>query len=364
MKVLRFAATGLAALVALAPALAVAAPLPALSVPGIGTVPLGIAASVSVDPAVGVAADSYVPAGQVHEGDLVSVMGHVRIEGEVTGSVVVVFGELEVSGHVGEDVVSVLSRSHLAETAKVDGQFVNVGWTPMRDHGSSVAGEVININFMNLVPFAGHGGGLRGLLRFLLILHLMKLTFLFVVLLVITSLMPRRLEAMAAAFPARWGWAFLVGLLTYAGVLIGAIFLAITIIGIPLALLLWFVAKLLKWVGLAAIFYLMGQSMGRNMFKRDLPHIASVLAGFVLYAVVSVVPLLGWMFGTFLSILALGLALVTRFGSEPAAGPAPAMVAAGPGGPPPGAAPGMTPSSAPGTAPPPVPAAGEPPRAW
>jgi hypothetical protein len=355
-----YAATGLALLVALAPALSVAAPLPALTAPGVATLPLGIAASVSVDPTVGVSEDSVVPAGQVHEGDLVSVMGHVRVEGEVTGSVVVVFGDAEISGHVGGDLVSVMSRSHLSEAAKVDGEFVNVGWSPMRDHGSSIGGEVVNINFMNLIPFAGHGGGIRGLIRFLLILHLMKLTFLFVVLLVVTALMPRRLEAMAQAFPARWGWSFLVGLLTYAGVLIGAIFLAVTIIGIPLALLLWFVAKLLKWVGLAAIFYLMGQSIGRNMLRRSLPHVASVLAGFVLYAVVSLVPLLGWMFGTFLSILALGLALVTRFGSEPATGPAPAMAAAGPGGP----APGMSPPPAPGMAPPPMPAAGEPPRAW
>ena len=355
MNRLLVAATGLVALVAIAPALALAAPLPALSAPGIGTVPLGIAATVSVDPTVGVSEDSYVPAGQVHEGDLVSVMGHVRIDGEVTGSVVVVFGDVEVSGHVGEDLVSVMSRSHLAETAKVDGQFVNVGWTPLRDHGSSIAGEVVNVNFMNLVPFAGHGGGIRGLIRFLLIWHLIKLTFLFIVLLVITALLPRRLEAMAAAFPTRWGWSFLVGLLTYAGVLVGAIFLAVTIIGIPLALMLWFVAKLLKWVGLAAIFYLMGQSMGRNMFKRELPHMASVLAGFVLFAVMSLVPLLGWLFGMVLSILALGLALVTRFGSDPATGPVPAMAATGTVTPPPVATPGMAP---------PMPAAGDPPRAW
>jgi hypothetical protein len=159
---------------------------------------------------------------------------------------------------------------------------------------------------------------------------------------------------MAAALPTKWGWSFMVGFLTYAGVLIGAIVLAATLIGIPLALLLWFVAKMLKWVGLAAIFYLMGQSMGRNMFRREMPHFASVLGGFVLFALMSMVPVLGWLFGMALSILALGLVLVTRFGSEPVAGPATATVTAGPAMPPP--APAAPPSG--------VPATGEPPRAW
>src|SRR5262249_5190165 len=110
----------------------------------------------------------------------------------------------------------------------------------------------------------------------------------------------------------------------------------------------------------AAIFYLMGQSIGRNMFRREMPHLASVLAGFVLYALISLVPLLGLLFCMFLGILALGLTLVTRFGSEPVTGPAPAMAGAGPVGP----APGMSPPPSPGMAPPPMPAAGEPPRAW
>jgi len=348
------AATGLLVLLAVASATVFAAPPPALFAPGAATAPLAISGSVSVSPSVAVSEDSYVPAGQVHEGDLVSVMGDVRIEGEVTGSVVVVMGSIELSGHVQGDMVSVMSRSHLAESAGIDGEFVSFGWSPQRDHGSRIRGEIVNVNFMNLLPFAGHGGGLRGLLRFLLIWHLIKLTFLFIILLVITALLPRRLSAMAAAFPARWGWSFLVGLLTYAGVLIGACVLAVTVIGIPLALMLWFVAKMLKWVGLAAIFYLMGQSMGRNLFRREMPHIASVLGGFVIYALMSMVPLLGWLFGMVLSILALGLVLVTRFGAEPVPGPAPATVTAGPAAPPP----------PPATPPPAVPLASEPPRAW
>jgi len=314
--------------------------------------PFAIGATISVDaPVVGVNETAHVPKGSVHEGDLVAIFGDVVVEGEVTGSIVVVMGSLELSGHAGEDVVSVMSRTHFADTAAVDGEFVNVGWSPRRDQGSTVAGQVVNVNFMNLVPFAGEGGGLGGIIRFLLIWHLIKLAGLYVILLVITALMPRRLATMAAQFPTRWGWSFLVGLLTYAGVWLGIFFLAITIIGLPLALVLWFTAKMLQWMGLAAIFYLMGHSMGRNLARRDLPHLASVLGGFVLYALVSFVPLVGFVFGGALSILALGLALTTRLGAEPSAAPTIDVPAPQP-----------PPIPQPPRAP--VPAAGEPPRAW
>jgi len=287
--------------------------------------------NVSISPDVAFGQDAYVPAGEVHEGDLVTVMGDARVEGEVTGSIVVVMGSLEMSGTAHGDVVSVMSRTHLSDTARIGGELVGVGWSIQREMGSEVGGEVVNIGFMNLLPFAGYGGGLSGILRFLLILHLIKLTFLFVILLLITALIPRRLSVIAAAFPQQWGWGLLVGLLAYCGVLIGVFILAVTIIGLPLAFALWYLAKGIKWVGLASIFYLVGQTAGRNLFRRELPHLASVLGGFVCYAIITMVPGLGWAFNLILSMLALGLALVTRLGAEPKPQTQPAGAPAPPG---------------------------------
>jgi len=113
----------------------------------------------------------------------------------------------------------------------------------------------------------------------------------------------------------------------------------IVALGIPLALVLWYASKVMKWIGLAAIFYLMGQTMGRNLFKRDLPHLASVLGGFVLFAAASLIPILGWVLTMILSIMSLGIVLVTKFGAEPAASPAPAQFAAPAEAPPPATAP-------------------------
>ena len=295
MRAARFATIAFIGLVAIGSAAWAAAPPPS---------PMPAPVAVTT-PGVSVSGDAYVPAGQVHNDDLVVIMGDARVDGEVTGDIVVVMGSLDLSGTAHGQVVSVMSRTHLAPTAKVEGEVVNVGWSMQRDEGSEIAGEIVNINFMNLVPFAGHGGGISGLLRFLFILHFIKLAFLFIIKVIITALMPRRLATIAAAFPA-------------------------------------------KWIGLAAIFYLMGQSMGRNLFRRELPHLASVLGGFVLFAVASCIPFLGWVFTTlFLTPTALGLVLLTRFGAEPAPRAAAAAV-------PPvsGIAPGIAPGDAPGGAPP------------
>jgi hypothetical protein len=271
---------------------------------------------------VGFVEDAYVAQGQIHDGDLVSIMGNVRVDGKVTGTVVVVMGSIEIGGDVEGEVVSVMSRAHLGPNAHVGGQMVGVGWSIARDVGSRVEGEIVNIGFMNLVPFAGQGG-LAGFLRFLLIVHLITLAFLFLVLLIITALIPRRLSVMADAFPTKWGWSFLTGVLTYAGVVIGVVILACTIIGIPLALLLAFLAAVAKWIGLAALCYLIGRTAGRNLFNRELPHLACVLGGFVVYALLSLVPFVGWVFSMLMKILGVGLALYTKFGAEPAPQPLP-----------------------------------------
>ncbi len=308
--------------------------LPLIAIPAIAAQAPGTGASTGAHPApiaasasaVGVTEDSYVPKGEVHDGDLVAIFGDVRVEGEVTGNVVVVMGSLELSGTVRGDTVAVMSSAHLSDTAKVDGQLIGVGYSIQRDAGSEINGEVVNVGFMNLLPFVGHHGGLSGFLRFLFILHMIALAFLFVVILIITALIPRRLSVMAAAFPLRWGWAFLVGVLTYAGVAIGVIFLAVTIIGIPLAVLLGFLAAVVKWIGLAALCYLIGHTVGRNLFGRELPHLACVLGGFVFYSLLTMIPFAGWVFSLVMKILATGLVLVTRFGVDPAPNPQPSAM--------------------------------------
>ena len=311
-------------------------------------------------PAVSVAAEAHVPKGEVHQGDLVAIMGDVQVEGTVSGQIVVIMGSLELSGTAEGDVVSIMSRTKIHDTAEIGGQLVNIGGSLSRDAGSRVAGEIVDINFFRFIPFAGMAGGWSALLRLILIIKLIMLAALFLILLLVTALIPRRLSVMADAFPRRWGWALLVGLGAYTAVVIGCVVLAITLIGIPLAIALGFAMFVTKCVGLASILFLVGHTAGRNLFGRDLPHLASVLGGFFVYALLSLVPFFGSAFRLTINLLAVGIVLLTRFGAEPApprgaqpalsAAPVPSPPAAGPPDAPPAAAPPA--ATPPGASPP------------
>jgi len=273
---------------------------------------------------VAMAGEAYVAKGQVHEGDMVAIMGNVRVDGTVTGDVVVILGSLDLSGTVEGDVVAVMSPAHLADSAVVNGDLVSVGRSLDQAAGSRVDGQVVNLCFLRFIPFSEHGVGWSWLAWFAFLVKLATLAAFFLILLLIAALIPRRLAVMAAAFPRRWGYAFLIGLVAWAGAFVGCVVLVITIIGVPLAAALLCAAFVTKWIGLAGILYLIGQTVGRNLLHRDLAHVPAVLGGFGIYAILSLLPLVGTIFGFALSFFAVGIALLTRFGAEePAVTPAP-----------------------------------------
>jgi hypothetical protein len=284
--------------------------------------------------------EAYVAKGEVHRDDIVCILGKARVEGEVTGDVVVILGSLDISGTVRGDVVGILSPTHVREGAEIDGDLVSIGGPLDRAPGSNVGGQEVKLNFLDMIPFLRHGWA--GLWKLLFLIKLAKLAGLFLMLLLVTALVPRRISIVAAAFPSRWPMSILAGLLAYCATLVLCFLLAVTIIGIPLAIALWFAAKVIKWIGLASILFLMGHTLGRNVLQRELSHFAAVLGGFAVYAVISLVPFFGGVFGMTMSVLALGIAILTRFGSEE--GWKKAGAAPGPGvAPPPSASPGAPP---------------------
>lgn len=283
--------------------------------------------------------EAHVAEGQVHDDDIVAIFGKVNIEGEVAGDVVVIMGKLEISGTVRGDVVGIMSPVRLDDTADLEGDLVSIGGPLKRATGARIEGEVVSLNFLDAVPFLR--GGLAGFWKFIFLLKLISLALLFLAILLITALVPRRLSVIAAAFPSRWGMAILAGILAYCVTIVLGVILICTLIGIPLAIGLFCAAKVVKWIGLASLFFLIGHTLGRNLFKRDLSHVAAVLGGFAVYAVISLVPIFGAVFSAVMGVLALGISILTRFGSEEGWGksgtlaPPVAPPPEGPAGPPP-----------------------------
>ena len=99
-------------------------------------------------------------------GDRVRVFGDVRVaeDEEVTGQVVAVLGSVRIDGEVGDQVVAVLGSVELGPKAVVNGDIVSVGGRVRRAEGSQVRGGVTEVSLadadarLHMAPWIGHVG--------------------------------------------------------------------------------------------------------------------------------------------------------------------------------------------------------------
>jgi hypothetical protein len=276
--------------------------------------------------------DIRVGPGEVLHGSAVCIGGDVTIEGRVTRDVIVILGSLELRGEVGGSVTGVLSEFHMQE-AEISGELVGVltdldlDDTRVRremvnvlgaldlDELTRVAGEFVNIDLSRWAPI------LSAVLFWARVAHKFLV---FVLLLLLAALIPERIRAIGEEAPLRYLPAFLVGLAGYLGLFVLTTLLSITLIGLPLALLAFWV---FKWIGVAALFWAVGHRLGRAA-GIDLSLLGSVLPVFALYALSSLAPswlglpglalvlVLRVLFFFLFEVPAVGLVILTRVGGR------------------------------------------------
>jgi hypothetical protein len=280
---------------------------------------------------IAILSDLEIPPGKEIRGSVVCVGGNVRLLGKVRGDVVVIGGKLEMSGQASGSVVGVASKLVLRPGASVRGDLVNVAGGLDRD-GARVGGQVVNIGMGG--RWFAHMPGPFGILGFLLFwIAFLKLVLVFIGLLLLTAIAPDRVRLLGEEAPIRPFLAFFAGLGGYIVLTMVMILLCITIIGIPVALLLYFAFVIVKWLGLAGIFQAIGRRIGR-LFGRELSLLGAVLLGFLPLAILRFIPLcVGSIIWFVLDATAVGLVILTRFGTRrhgalaaPPAPPPPAPV--------------------------------------
>jgi len=223
--------------------------------------------------------DVTIRAGETHEGDVVCVRGHAVIDGHVKGHVTVVMGKLDVSGTVDGNVTAVLSEARLNPGAKVGGELVNIGGSLSRE-GANVARQVVNLPFG--LDFAA---------------------------LLMAALVPDRIRTISEETPAKLVIALFYGLLGYVALGITQIFLCVTVIGIPVAIILYLAFVVLKWMAMTGVFHHVGQKIGRA-FGREMSLLGAIFLGFLPFAVLRMAPLcIGYLIWFAVEILGFGLLL-------------------------------------------------------
>jgi hypothetical protein len=269
-----------------------------------------------------------VPSNVRQRGSVISIGGDVIIEGEVTQDVVVVLGSLKLTGRVGGTVSAIMSDQELRD-AYVEDEYVSVlGSVDMER--SRIGREFFHIlgpleqDGFSTRPMFNMGHWLPSFWTFVTWARVLRLLTVFVLLLLLAALIPERIRLIADEAPVRYLPAFFIGLLAYLGLWVLLVAVSVTVIGLPVAIIGYYV---LKWLGIAGIFYAVGRRLGRG-FGREMSLLGALLLTFGIYALITLATAPLGIVGLLVAILlrtiffivveapAIGLVLMTRLGTR------------------------------------------------
>ncbi len=269
-----------------------------------------------------------VPSNVRQRGTVISIGGNVIIEGEVTQDVVVVLGSLTLTGKVGGTVSAIMSDQEL-RGAYVDDEYVSI-FGKMEMERTRIGRDFIHVlgplnqDGYSTRPMINVGNWLPGFWTFVIWARMLRLLAVFVLLLLLAALIPERIRLIADEAPVRYVSAFFVGLLAYLALWVLLVLVSVTVIGLPVAIVGYYV---LKWLGIAGIFYAIGRRLGRG-FGHEMSLLGAMLLTFGIYAVVTIATaplgIAGLIIATLLRTIffivveapAFGLVLMTRSGTR------------------------------------------------
>lgn len=237
-------------------------------------------------------------------GGAVTVEPGAKVTGDAVafGGDVVIKDQAEVSG----DAVAFGGRVVREGAAKVGGEEVSFGGTGI---ASAMAAHAVKANQAVTPTDDDEGKGLS------LATFLVQFVVFFVFGFVLMVLAPQRMKGLESAIRAQPVVSGVVGFLALLVAVPLTLFLLITIIGIPVAAVMWLALAFVVPMGLAAIANSVGTAIPMGRVRRTQ---AMVLAlGLLLLLVAAQVPVLGPLMMSLAVCVSLGAALRTRLGATP-----------------------------------------------
>lgn len=265
-------------------------------------------------------------AGERHAGSVVLVGGDMTIApgARVDGSVTVIGGELDLGGSVGGTVHAYGSSVRLRTSAVIEGSLEAVASDVERSPSAIIRGGLHGDRFtpmradvmrrwtVTTERFGGVGlGGTGFALSVALQAGLMALlTF------AVASVAPERLSRIADDLSEAPVAAGVSGLVAMVITVVTAVIAAVTLIGIPVALLIGLAAWLAVLIGLTALADWVGHTVWR---EGDTRGARAALGGFLVglgWAALALVPVLSGPIQAVVSLVAFGAVVRTRGGGR------------------------------------------------
>lgn len=195
-------------------------------------------------------------------GDVVSIAGNIDVKEAVKGDVVSVVGNINIQGEVKGDVVAVLGKVTLAEGAIVNGDVVAIGARGIEKAvGAEIRGDAVSISVtqFDLTGFEAQRLSLGWWqIEFLRLIQTLMLIVVLVLGFVVALLDSNKIHIISQQLEQRFIKKLVIGILVSIA-FVGALpILAITIIGLPIAMIIFFVAYL---IGFSAVCAYLGQKI-------------------------------------------------------------------------------------------------------
>lgn len=166
---------------------------------------------------------------------------HIPYYQLVRGNVVLIGGNLRIDGKIMGDVVNIFGRTTLSSSAIVNGEVVTIMGSLARSDDAVVGGETVMVGGescpVTVWPFAAFGSGIVRVMGRIVTFVVMALLLLIVVYF-LRDRMKRASTLVFGSFLKSLGVGFLVVFIGTILILIIAVILAITIVGIPVSILL------------------------------------------------------------------------------------------------------------------------------
>ncbi len=248
---------------------------------------------------------------------VVCIGGSVYVKGKVKTDAVAIGGSVIISGTVGKDVVSIGGSIELKKTAEVNGKVVSIGGSVNKHPDAKINSDIVNLPFFKafrwIGPFAGFT--VKWSLPMLLLFGLIRILLIIALAVLIVLLFPTPINRVVNVLDKNWLKAGGVGLLIAIGTPILMLMLAVTIIGIPLIpfLILLIITAII--FGQVCIAVLIGRKLENALLKKSRSMVSAVLFGEILMGLVCLIPILGILIKVIITFLALGVILLTRFGT-------------------------------------------------
>ncbi len=250
----------------------------------------------------------------INDGNLIRFGGSIIVaENQTVENAIAFGGSVTVSPNakVVDTAIAFGGDVILKKGAEVEGDVYSFGGTIVQEPGAIVSGEKATFSDRN---GSDQGRNFFFIHYFLGVVFRIGSTVVAAILgLIILDTRPQFLPQLATKLYQQPGLTALWGIVAHSALFFGIIFLAITLIGIPLIPLLILIAIVTCIVGSLGVALFVGQGL---LSKSDRPLQQQFLVGLLILTVLTLIPFFGGLVVFLINLFGLGVILLWKFGKE------------------------------------------------